>query len=592
MTQCVHLLAVLGLLFTHCVCVSWALDGRSRLNTILSKVAHIKHVKKTRLAVSARLHARRLPRRSHIATQSSLGSFASFNTVLSQDRRSEDNARTCHAWCNVHNVPVVVERYKLVFFTTPGVAQTEFEQLLRRMSPDTSDELTYLDAYPFETAFAMLRNDSWTKAIFFRSPVNRFVSGYSATKVNEDTDMDLGTFVSKVERGWSHPSQAYWKSQCEYVHLCDAILPFMNFVGDFGNLANDTRRLLERVGAWDARGFDTEARGEGSCTTFCGHEHESLPDLSNDVLHRIERLVGTDIRLRYTGTRRKYFWCGYGGVSIPFAIAVFEMQKEQLAPYQGNSSPDDILFVSGTCRQAKAFSGRMMTYTPTTRRLLATKLHPPVQTLSKELHIATLVSPAYLRHSDKLIQSIMARVNGEFELSIKKIREPPLRKNTCTYENKLCGWSDKVRFIAQLLQVLHSGTVLVFFDATTELVESISCGDFQEALAGHDIICRDERGGCNLGVLVIKNSHRTQRFFERVAQIVEMGFWDQGTVNLLLNFTGNYYVQKFAHVHERFHGYERTQNVKVGLSLRALERKIVKRMISQGEYMEMHKGFQ
>merc|ERR1711966_589162 len=94
-----------------------------------------------------------------------------------------------------------------------------------RMLPDTSDELTFLDAYPFETAYAMLRNDLWTKAIFFRSPVKRFVSGYS-TKAN---DTDLSTFVDKVERGWYHPSQAYWKSQCEYVHLCDAILPFLNF---------------------------------------------------------------------------------------------------------------------------------------------------------------------------------------------------------------------------------------------------------------------------------------------------------------------------------------------------------------------------
>ncbi|XRB07709.1 sulfotransferase [Pycnococcus provasolii] len=213
-----------------------------------------------------------------------------------QDRRSEDNARTCHERCNSHNVPVVVEKYKLVFFTTPGVAHTEFEQLLRRMSPDTSDELTHIDAYPFETAYAVLRNDSWTKAIFFRSPVKRFVSGYT-TKAKEDTDMDLSTFVDKVERGWYHPSEAYWKSQCEYVHLCDAILPFMNFVGDFGNLANDTRRLLERVSAWDTHGFDTEGGWGGSCTTFCGREHESLSNLSNDVLHRIERLLGADMRI-------------------------------------------------------------------------------------------------------------------------------------------------------------------------------------------------------------------------------------------------------------------------------------------------------
>ncbi|XRB07700.1 methyltransferase [Pycnococcus provasolii] len=351
-----HLLAVLGLLLTHYACVSWALDGRSRLNTILSKIAHIKHAKNTRLAMSARLHARRLPRRSHIATQSS----PSFNTVLSQERRSEDNARTCHERRNSHNVPVVVEKYKLVFFTTPGVAHTEFEQLLRRMSPDTSDELTYLDAYPFETAYAVLRNDSWTKAIFFRSPVKRFVSGYT-TKAKEDTDMDLSTFVDKVERGWYHPSKAYWKSQCEYVHLCDAILPFMNFVGDFGNLANDTRRLLERVGAWDTHGFDTEGGWGGSCMTFCGHEHESLSNVSNDVLHRIERLLGADMHIipKFIGVQRRYFWCGYN-FTIIWASVMFEVPVEELSPMQERSEHHDVGFVSGRCSYANRFRGLMV----------------------------------------------------------------------------------------------------------------------------------------------------------------------------------------------------------------------------------------
>ncbi|XRB17902.1 methyltransferase [Pseudoscourfieldia marina] len=287
-----HVLLCTLLVFWASACVWADVIGRHRLNSIRGKVAHIKSVKQLHLASSARLQARRLQRRSHVRRHDS---SASSNIVRLKDQRSKENARTCHERRNSHNVPVVVERYKLVFFTTPGVAHTEFEQLLRRMSPDTSDELTYLDAYPFEAAYAMLRDDSWTKAIFFRSPVKRFVSGYSGTA--NDTDTGLGTFVDKVESGWSHPSQAYWKSQCEYVHLCDAILPFMNFVGDFDNLANDTRRLLERVGAWKVHGFDAEARGEGSCTTFCGLEHESLSDLSNDVLHRIERLVGTDMRV-------------------------------------------------------------------------------------------------------------------------------------------------------------------------------------------------------------------------------------------------------------------------------------------------------
>ncbi|XRB17841.1 sulfotransferase [Pseudoscourfieldia marina] len=294
-----HVLLCTLLVFWASACVWADVIGRHRLNSIRGKVAHIKSVKQLHLASSARLQARRLQRRSHVRRHDS---SASSNIVRLKDRRSKENARTCHERRSSHNVPVVVERYKLVFFTTPGVAHTEFEQLLRRMSPDTSDELTYLDAYPFEAAYAMLRDDSWTKAIFFRTPVKRFVSGYSGTA--NDTDTDLGTFVEKVESGWSHPSQAYWKSQCEYVHLCDAILPFMNFVGDYGNLANDTRRLLERVGAWDAHGVDTTTEADESLLSDQSDNDDDNND--KDLVRRIQRLLGADMRIipRYVSTEK------------------------------------------------------------------------------------------------------------------------------------------------------------------------------------------------------------------------------------------------------------------------------------------------
>ncbi|XRB17917.1 fucosyltransferase [Pseudoscourfieldia marina] len=179
-----------------------------------------------------------------------------------------------------------------------------------------TNKLTYLSAYSFQTAYDMLRNDSWTKAIFFRAPVKRFVSGYYDKIQRTTPEIDLATFVSKLEHGWHHNMEVHWKSQCEYVHKCDAILPFINFIGDFDNLANDTRRLLERVGAWEEYGRTGWGDDGGKCI-FCrgvraagGHATNSTSRSQGilasqpDLVRRIKLLVSEDVRIipRYIRT--------------------------------------------------------------------------------------------------------------------------------------------------------------------------------------------------------------------------------------------------------------------------------------------------
>ena len=248
--------------------------------------------------------------------------------LRTSEKQMRANARTCYVRRGWDSVPVVVVQYRLIFFTTPKVACTGFKQLLSRMlgvnetktsvhNPKTN-KLTYLSAYPFETAYAMLRNNSWTKAIFFRSPVKRFVSGYYDKIQRTAPEIDLATFVSKVEHGWHHKLEVHWKSQCEYVHKCDAILPFINFIGDFDNLSNDTRRLLERVGAWEEYGRTGWGDDGGKCI-FCrgvraagppGHATNSTSRSQGilasqpDLVRRIKLLVSEDVRIipRYIRT--------------------------------------------------------------------------------------------------------------------------------------------------------------------------------------------------------------------------------------------------------------------------------------------------
>jgi hypothetical protein len=92
--------------------------------------------------------------------------------------------------------PVVLEDYKVVFFTTAKVGCTVFKQLFRRMmgipewqavttkgphllpwNPEVNG-LRYLYHYNRTAASRMMTSPDWTRAIFVRDPKTRFLSAY------------------------------------------------------------------------------------------------------------------------------------------------------------------------------------------------------------------------------------------------------------------------------------------------------------------------------------------------------------------------------------------------------------------------------
>jgi hypothetical protein len=106
--------------------------------------------------------------------------------------------------------PIVLEDYKVVFFTTAKVGCTVFKQLFRRMlgipqwqdvnlphlipwNPEVNG-LRYLYHYNRTAASHMMTAPDWTRAIFVRDPKTRFLSAY----------------LDKVVRVWSSPSYAIW----------------------------------------------------------------------------------------------------------------------------------------------------------------------------------------------------------------------------------------------------------------------------------------------------------------------------------------------------------------------------------------------
>ncbi|CAJ1959390.1 unnamed protein product [Cylindrotheca closterium] len=178
-----------------------------------------------------------------------------------------------HSW---DAAPIVVEEYKLIFFAVGKVSCTVFKQLLRRMMDlddwredsgplphnPNKNGLKYLYHYPPGKALEMLTstNKGWSRAIFVRDPLERLLSAYldkgkrkngsyMAKHCNKEHQVDFSfeEFVGIVSSSCKH--DPHWAPQIQRI---DA--PFwqhINFVGKFDTLQSDTKKLLNRVGAWE-----------------------------------------------------------------------------------------------------------------------------------------------------------------------------------------------------------------------------------------------------------------------------------------------------------------------------------------------------
>lgn len=175
--------------------------------------------------------------------------------------------------------PIVLEQFKLLFFTIPKNSCEEFKRLFRRMrglsdwrtrynhpavggQPATTlphdparNGLKYLYDYTPERATEIVNDPSWTKAIFIRDPLTRFLSAYLDKIVNHPyhnrhLKLTFEEFIGKVEKGFKDP---HWNPQCELID-CKKWLPKLNFIGRIDTTAQDAKKLLKRVKAWDKFG--------------------------------------------------------------------------------------------------------------------------------------------------------------------------------------------------------------------------------------------------------------------------------------------------------------------------------------------------
>jgi Sulfotransferase family len=184
---------------------------------------------------------------------------------------------------NWDGAPVVIEKYKLLFFTTPKVGCTVWKQLFRRMMNVSNymeedhygtvqphnpkvNGLKYLYHYDPTTASAMMSDPTWTRAIFVRDPKERFLSAY-LDKVIKNENFAIGkccpndrTCIGPAKESVGNFIQLmrvchdeHWNPQSKRI-LEGKYWPLINFVGHMETLYDDAKKLLLQIGAWEEYG--------------------------------------------------------------------------------------------------------------------------------------------------------------------------------------------------------------------------------------------------------------------------------------------------------------------------------------------------
>lgn len=251
-------------------------------------------------------------------------------------------------YADKYRSPIVIPEFKLIFFSVPKVACTEFKLLLRKLqghpwpkslpiwpkevplrvlhNPDTNN-FTTLQHYPVEEAEAMMKSDDWTRAIFLREPKERILSAFNNKYVQDGYKYykrkcctklpDKQTCFERVALGRPGENQAKEKEflyflkntkVCQDAHWDPQMSlidwkwwPSINFIGYMHNLEKDSRTLLSKINsskdgksAWDsagASGWGADHRGGFLQTNDSNHSTNSHEKLKQFYTEETERFV-------------------------------------------------------------------------------------------------------------------------------------------------------------------------------------------------------------------------------------------------------------------------------------------------------------
>jgi hypothetical protein len=170
------------------------------------------------------------------------------------------------------SAPIVIPKYRLIFFTIPKVACTVFKQLFLRMMGDTNwrrwdvhdpakNGLKYLHDYSIRKASYMLASDKWKKAIFVRDPMDRILSAYLDKALSKNASYIIHKCCPKKQK-CGPIVQSSFTLFLHAVHLCPdshwepqihrmegRYWPLIDFVGHLETAAVNAKALLMELGS-------------------------------------------------------------------------------------------------------------------------------------------------------------------------------------------------------------------------------------------------------------------------------------------------------------------------------------------------------
>ena len=178
------------------------------------------------------------------------------------------------------SAPIVLEEFNLVFFAQAKVACTVWKMLFRRMMgyedwqsidlglPHVPERngLTYLYHYNISRANEIMTSSEWTRAIFVRSPKERFLSAYLDKAVENFMFLDtccnrniqvycnltppaLHDFLATIP----NCSDSHWDPQSKRME--EKYWPYINFVGNLETVQDDAKRLMQNLHVWEDYGL-------------------------------------------------------------------------------------------------------------------------------------------------------------------------------------------------------------------------------------------------------------------------------------------------------------------------------------------------
>mmetsp|Transcript_19613 Transcript_19613/g.24733 ORF Transcript_19613/g.24733 Transcript_19613/m.24733 type:complete len:341 (-) Transcript_19613:211-1233(-) len=235
----------------------------------------------------------------------------------------------------------VIPEYKLIFFTFPKVACSEWKRMFMRINgnqnwckirgfdahdPKNNKILTLSD-YPTEIATAMMTSPKWTRAAIVREPKERVLSAFLDKAVKEhyyvkhccekipdeddkktciDNEKDFKSFITFVNKYPKECFDVHWEAQVAKID--SKWWSYIDFVGHQDNLVEDAKTLLKFLtstkddvpgrSAWERYG----AKGWGNDNELC----EKRPNaflVENSSTHKLD--TGSRLMEWYTPETEK-----------------------------------------------------------------------------------------------------------------------------------------------------------------------------------------------------------------------------------------------------------------------------------------------